>query len=161
MNILRRRSDVLFLLLIGAAAFLAAARPAHAQTTVSTFTLPVSGTASPLKTGLPETVAFSGSLVITATVVTDPALPPGVVVTIDGQGVTGVGKKTGTVYLNSLFANLTRPFGPTDSIQTTFAFFANAPGSYMSAKTGVLTLNLTYDTTTLSLTNVTGSLAAF
>jgi hypothetical protein len=140
-------------------ALLLAAPAARAQATVSTFTIQVAGNASSVKTGLPETVKFSGPVVITATVVTDPVLGPGVVVQVDGRGVIGTGQKTGTVYKNECEANLTRPFGPTDTINTTFAFFQDAPGSYMNSKTGLLTLNLTYDTTTMALTNATGTIA--
>jgi hypothetical protein len=136
-----------------------AAPAAWAQTTVSTFTIPVSGSATPAITGLTETVTFSGQVLVTATVVQDPTLPPGVVVSIDGRSVMGKGATTGTVYKNECEANLTRPFGPTDAIHLTFAFFKDAAGSYLTSKTGVLTLNLTYNTTTLSLTNVTGSVA--
>jgi hypothetical protein len=141
------------------AALLLAAPAASAQATVSTFTIQVAGNASSVKTGLPETVRFAGPVVITATVVTDPVLGPGVVVQIDGRGVIGTGQKTGKIYKNECEANLTRPFGPTDTINTTFAFFEDAPGSYMTSKTGLLTLNLTYDTTTMSLTNATGTIA--
>lgn len=132
-------------------------RAAHAQTTVSTFALQVGGTAPAVKTGLPETVTFAGGVQITATVVTDPVLPPGVVVSVDGRGVIGTGNKTGTIYKNMAVANLSRLFAATDTIVTTFAFFADAPGSYMQSKTGVLTLNLTYDPVTMALINVTGS----
>jgi hypothetical protein len=148
---------------------------ALAQTTVSTFTIQVSGTASALKTGLPETVKFSGPVVITTTVVTDPTvstptaastvLPPSVVVQIDGRGVIGTGQKTGTIYVNECEANLTRLFAATDSVEVTFAFFpapsstaaAGSVGSYLSSKTGVLTLSLTYDTTTTALTGATAA----
>jgi hypothetical protein len=137
---------------------LLATAPAYAQTSaVSSFTIQVSGTASAVKTGLSETVAFSGPLVVTANVVTDPALGPTVSVFVDGRGVTGSGNKTKTAYANTLVANLTRPFGPTDTIQTTFAFFQDTAGGYLAAKTGLLTLNLSYDTTTMALTNVTAS----
>jgi hypothetical protein len=160
------------------AALLLAAPPALAQTTVSTFTIQVSGTASSVKTGLPETVKFSGPVVVTATVVTDPSvstptattsvLPPSVVVSVDGRGVTGVGQKTGAIYNNECEANLTRPFSATDTISLTFAFFqapsataaAGSVGSYMTSKTGLLTLNLAYDTTTMALTGVTASVGA-
>ena len=136
-----------------------AALPAQAQTsTVSSFTIPVSGNASQVKTGLPETVNFSGSVIVIATVVTDPALGPTVAVFVDGRGVTGTGKQTNTTYANTCVANLTRPFGPTDVVQTTFAFFQDTAGGYLSSKTGLLTLNLTYDTTTQALTGVTASL---
>jgi len=140
------------------AGLLLEAAPARAQTkAVSSFTIQVAGTASAVKTGLQETVAFSGPVIVTATVVTDPALGPTVTLFVDGRGVTGTGNKTKTTYVNNCIANLTRLFGATDVIQTTFAFFQNTAGGYMSAKTGLLTLNLTYNTTTQALTNVTAS----
>ncbi|HEY6912571.1 MAG TPA: hypothetical protein VI356_24530 [Myxococcales bacterium] len=148
-------------------ALLLAVPPALAQTTTSTFTIQVSGTASALKTGLPETVKFSGPLVITTTVVTDPVLPPGVVVSVDGRGVVGTGQKTGTVYDNECEARLTRLFRPADTINLTFAFFpapsstaaaAGSLGAVLSSKTGLLTLNLTYDTTTTALTSAAAAI---
>src|SRR5690242_21310979 len=164
-------------LLCGAlAALLLAPSAALAQTTVSTFTIQVSGTASSVKTGLPETVKFAGPLVITTTVVTDPTvstptaastvLPPSVVVQVDGRGVIGTGQKTGATYANECEANLTRPFAATDSVVLTFAFFpapssadaaSGSLGAVLSSKTGVLTLNLTYDTATTALTGATAS----
>ena len=163
---MKKARGVLSSLLGGAvAALLLAAPAAMAQTTVSTYTINVSGSASAVKTGLPETVKFSGPLVVTTSVVSDPSLPPGVIVSVDGRGVTGVGQKTGTIYKNECEANLTRLFSATDTIKLTFAFFpapgANAPadavGAYMSSKTGILTLNLAYDTVTTALTGVTAS----
>lgn len=132
-------------------------RTANAQATVSTFTIQVSGSASAQKTGLGEVVTFSGPVVITATVVTDPVLPPGVVLNVDGRGVTGTGNKTGKTYNNMAVANLSRLFAATDTVNTTFAFFDTSPGSYLTSKTGLLTLNLTYNTTTMALTNATGT----
>jgi hypothetical protein len=131
--------------------------PAHAQATISTFTIQVSGTAPTASTALAGAVTFAGPLVVTTTVVPDPALGPGVAVFIDGRGVKGTGIKTGTVYLNECEANLTRPFAATDVIKTTFAFFEDKPGSYLNSKTGLLTLNLTYNTVTMALTKVTAS----
>jgi len=153
-------SRVIILSLLGGAlgSLFVAVRPAHAQVTTSTFTLQVSGTASAAVTGLPEAVTFAGPLVVTATVMSDPTRPTGVLVSIDGRGVKGTGSKTGTVYLNECEANLTRLFAATDVIKTTFAFFKDAAGSYLTSKTGLLTLNLSYDTATLSLVNVTGSI---
>ena len=139
-------------------ACLAAAAPVRAQTTAtSSFTLQVSGTAAAVKTGLTETVSFAGPLTVVASVVNDPTLGPVVAVFVDGRGVAGTGNKTKTAYANTCVANLTRPFGPTDTIQTTFAFFQNTEMGFLNAKTGLLTLNLTYDTTTQALTNVTAS----
>src|SRR3954469_665676 len=108
------------------AALLLLPSAARAQATTSTFSIQVSGSASQAKTGLGELVNFSGTLLITTTVVTDPDMPPMVVVSIDGRNVTGIGQKTGTVYKNELEANLTRTFQATDKIQTTFAFFKDA-----------------------------------
>jgi hypothetical protein len=99
-------------------------------------------------------------VVITATVVTDPTLPPGVVLSVDGRNVSGVGQTTKAVYKNECLANLTRTFGPTDSVQLTFSFFKDAAGSYLAAKTAVLNLSMTYNTTTMALTGVTGNFAA-
>ena len=159
MKMNRRLSRVVILsLLSGVGSLFIAVRPAHAQTsTISTATIQTSGTASAAKTGLTETVSFSGPVVVTATVSTDPTLGPGAVVSIDGRGVKGTGNKTGTVYLNECEANLTRPFAATDVIKLTFAFFADAPGSYLTSKTGLVTLTLTYDTVTMKLTKVTAS----
>jgi hypothetical protein len=124
--------------------------------TTSQATIQVSGSATASRTGLPETVTFSGNIVIHATVVTDPALPTGVTVYVDGKGVRGVGNETGTVYVNSCEANLTRLFRPTDKITLTFAFFEDKPGSFLKSKTGVVTINLTYDEATRKLTGATG-----
>ena len=160
MKTYRGLSKVVILSLLGGAlgSLFIAVRPAHAQTTTnSTFTIKVSGNASALTTGLGEAVTFSGPVVVTATVLTDPLMPTSVTVSIDGRGVKGIGANTGTVYLNECEANLSRLFAATDVIQTTFAFFRDAAGSYLTSKTGVVTLHLTYNTTTMTLTNVTGS----
>jgi hypothetical protein len=141
-----------------AAAGEATAAPAVAVTaTISEATIKVSGTASASRTGLPESVTFSGDIVIHATVVTDPAVPTGVTLFIDGKGVRGVGNETGTVYINSCEANLTRLFRPTDKITLTFAFFEDKPGAFLKSKTGVVTITLTYDEATRKLKAATGA----
>jgi hypothetical protein len=80
---------------------------------------------------------------------------------VDGRGVTGTGAKTKSTYSNTCVANLTRPFGPADVIQMTCAFFPDGAGGYMSSKTALVTINLTYDVTTMALTNATAAIAAF
>ncbi len=134
-----------------------AAQAVGVSATTSQATIKVSGSASALRTGLPETVTFSGNIVIDATVVTDPALPTGVTLFVDGKGIRGVGNETGTVYINSCEANLTRLFRPTDKITLTFAFFEDKPGSFLKSKTGVVTITLTYDEATRKLTRATGA----
>ena len=127
------------------------------STTTSEATIKVSGSATALRTGLAETVNFSGNVVVNATVVTDPALPTSVTLFVDGKGIRGVGNETGTVYVNSCEANLTRLFRPTDKITLTFAFFEDKSGSVLKSKTGVLIINLTYDEKTRKLTRATGA----
>ncbi len=146
--------------------------PAHAQatdpastisetaaltSTTSSATFQVGGIATAAKTGLAEAITFSGSVVVTATVVTDPALPTGVAVYIDGRGVKGIGNKTQIVYFNECEANLTRLFTTTDVISLTFAFFEDAKGSYLRSKTGLMNITLTYDKATMKLTAASGS----
>jgi hypothetical protein len=88
--------------------------------------------------------------------VTDPAVPTGVTLFVDGKGVRGVGNETGTVYINSCEANVTRLFRPTDKVTLTFAFFEDKSGSFLKSKTGVVTITLTYDEKTRKLTRATG-----
>lgn len=141
----------------GAAKPVEPAEPVAVSVTTSQAAIQVSGTASAIKTGLPEAVTFSGNVAIHATVVTDPAVPTGVTLFVDGKGIRGVGNETGTAYVNSCEANVTRLFRPTDTVTLTFAFFEDKAGSFLKSKTGVLTLNLTYDEATRKLTRATGS----
>jgi hypothetical protein len=133
-----------------------AAEPVGVTVTTSQATLQVSGSATASRTGLSEAVTFSGNVVIYANVVTDPALPTGVTLFVDGKGVRGVGNQTGTVYINSFEANVTRLFRPTDKISLTFAFFEDKQGAFLKSKTGVVTITLTYDEKTRTLTKATG-----
>lgn len=139
----------------------AGARAAAAAVAVTTSqaTIQVSGSAPASRTGLPESVTFSGNIVIDATVVTDPALPTAVTLFVDGKGIRGVGNETGTVYVNSFEANVTRLFRPTDKVTLTFAFFEDKQGAFRKSKTGVVTITLTYDEKTRKLTRVTGAVA--
>jgi hypothetical protein len=142
-----------------ALAALLLAPAAFAQTAVSTFNVTVAPTtATAAQTGFSEAITFSGVVHLTATVATDPVLPPQVVLSIDGREVTG--KSSTAAYKNECEANLTRPFTASDVVQLTCAVFKDGPGSYLSAKTGVFTFNLTYDMTTKALTKATVSMSA-
>ena len=153
---------VLFLVVapIHAAEETTATKAVGVTATASEATIKVGGSASALRTGLPEAVTFSGNVVVNATVVTDPALPTSVTLFVDGKGLRGIGNETGTVYINSCEANLSRLFRPTDKIVLTFAFFEEKTGAYLKSKTGELTINLTYDEKTRKLTGATGSVQA-
>lgn len=133
-----------------------AAQAVAVTATTSQATIQVGGSAAALKTGLAETLTFSGTVVISATAVTDPALPAGVTLFVDGKGIRGAGNETGTVYVSSLEANVTRLFRPTDKVTLTFAFFEEKSGAFLKSKTGVLTLTLTYDEKKRTLTGATG-----
>jgi hypothetical protein len=129
--------------------------PAHAQA-ANTFTVQASGTV----TTPAEAVAFSGPIQISSTIVTDAAGgPPTSVVNIDARQLSALGATTGTVFLNSGQANLTRPLVASDVIQTTLSFFPGGPGGFLKPKTAVLNLTLTYDLLTGALTAATASIA--
>lgn len=159
-------SRTAFLSLLGGVlgALLFGVSPALAQTTVSTFSVPVKGVLFPKDTGLKEAVTFKGNVSVTTTVVTDPTLPPAVVVQINGvSGIVAMGDNTGASYSNECEASLTRLFKATDTINLTFAFFRDpnvVSNALTNSATAVLTLNLTYDTTTTALTGATGSIVS-
>lgn len=139
-----------------ATAVITPADPAEPVDTVATTkTVQTSGAADSAKTGLAENVSFAGPLVVNTYVVTDPDLGPSTIVQVDGKGIKGTGDRAATTYLNGCEAILTRPFAAKDHIEVTFAFFDDASDSYLRAKTALLTLDLTYDTTTKQLTSAT------
>ncbi len=114
-------------------------------------------------TGLPESVYFTGPVQVS----TRPA--PGriagaqahVVVSIDLRNISGRGQSTGTTYLTSGQANLTRLFVASDAIEVTFPFFRSGTAADdPSTRTGLASFNLSYDVTTGALTTATASIAA-
>jgi hypothetical protein len=140
---------------LGAALALLLAAPAHAQA-ISTFTVQASGSVATLA----ETVNFSGPIQITATVVNDPAGgPPTSMVSIDARQVVATGATSGTVFINSGQAHLTRPLAATDVVATTFAFFPSGPGGFLKTRTALATLNLSYNLTSQALTGATATIS--
>jgi hypothetical protein len=118
----------------------------------------ISGTVS----GLPESVYFTGPVQVS----TRPA--PGriagatahVVVSIDLRNISGRGLSTGTTYLTSGQANLTRLFVASDVIEVTFPFFRTGTAGNPSTRTGLASFNLSYDVTTGALTAASASITA-
>jgi hypothetical protein len=158
----------------GALGLCLAAAPAYAQATsptpqaTSTFTLQTSGTvswptgaAAPSSTMIPEKVDCSGAVKVITTAVMRRTLPPGVVVSIDTRELSCVGQTTKAAYVNTGQANLTRLLVPNDLIETTFAFHPNVPGGYLDARTALLTLNLSFDTTTGALKSAVASIGNY
>ncbi len=114
-------------------------------------------------TGLPESVYFTGPVQVSTRPV--PGRIAGatahVVVSIDLRNISGRGQSTGTTYLTSGHANLTRLFGASDLIEVTFPFFrSGTAGGDPSTRTGLASFNLSYDVTTGALTTATASIAA-
>src|SRR6266852_2910370 len=142
--------------------------PASAQTATSTFSVNSSGTIgtppgvlAAAGVGAPENINCTGPVKIATTAVTDPSLPPGVVVRVDARGLTCVGATSKTAYLNTGFANITRLLVASDVVKMTFALYPNTAGGYMKARTGMVTVNLSYNTTTGALTGASATIGNF
>ena len=113
-------------------------------------------------TGLPESVYFTGPVQVSTRPA--PARIAGakahVVVSIDLRSISGLGQSSGTTYLTSGHANLTRLFGASDVVEVTFPFFRSGTATEPSTRTGLASFNLSYDVTTGALTTATASIAA-
>lgn len=106
-----------------------------------------------------EPVTFSGKAVIRARVTPDPDFrtPDIVVLFIDLSGVSGVGATSNKKYVTSNKTIVQRRLRPSDSVVLSFPFWqsgTNAPGS---GPAGTLSLTLTYDVNTKTLTSAAGS----
>jgi hypothetical protein len=126
--------------------------------TPTTLVIPVSGTV----VELPENVSLSGVARITSTPVTQ-RIPgrPRVVLSIDLRDVSGQGLSTGTTYVSTGEANLTRLLVPSDLVEVTFALVPNGPGGILSARKALASLTLTFDLMSGALTAASGKLTAF
>jgi hypothetical protein len=143
------------LLILGALGCLLLAAPAHAQAT-SGFTVQATGSV----TTPTEVVNFSGPLQINVVTVPDPSGgPTTAVVSLEATDIAGTGATTGTSFINSGEARLTRVLAATDVVQTTFAFYQDVPGGFMKTRTALLTVNLTYDVASGALTGATASIS--
>ena len=139
--------------LLGCLLFAAQAR---AQV-ISTLTVNASGTVATAT----ESVVFSGPMTITTTVVADPAGGPSTsVVSIDARQVVATGALSGSVFINSGQANLTRQLVSLDVIRTTFAFFPSGSGGHLNTRTALATLNLSYNLAG-TLTGASASISNF
>lgn len=124
-------------------------------TSFSSFTFTLAGTVA----GGSEAVTCSGPVKVTAMVVKDPSMPPNSIVSLDTRSLACTGATTGARYLNSGQATLTRLLGPSDQVQTSISLYPNTPDGFMHARTGLATLNLSYDVAAGALVGVSGTLA--
>src|SRR5258706_11532799 len=147
---------------------LAAAGPAAAQTATSTFSVSSSGTvgtaAGTAVVGTapaPEAISCTGTVKVSSMAASDAVLGPQDVVWLDTTALSCVGVTTKTTYLNSGQGNLTRPLVATDVLKMTFALYPNTAGGYLKARTGMVTANLSFNTTTGALTAAAASIGSF
>jgi hypothetical protein len=124
----------------------------------SSMIVPINGTVS----GLPESVSFSGSAHVTVRPAPDSAPGPmfRVAVSIELGHITGRGSSTGTIYVLSGQADLTRRFAATDMVQVTFPFSARGAAATAGARTALATFAFTFDVNTGSLVAAKASLDA-
>ena len=141
--------------LIGLSLSLAVTAAWAQATSFSSFTFTLAGTVA----GGSEAVTCSGPVKVTAMIVKDPSMPTNSIVSLDTRMLSCKGATTGTAYLNSGQATLTRLLGPTDQVQTAISLYPNTPGGFMNARTGLATLNLSYNVSTGALAAVSGTLA--
>jgi hypothetical protein len=142
------------------------ASAAHAQSANSARATPLDGTFTPASGGgavdpAAENVHCTGDVQLGTKAVNDPSLPPGIVLSVDATGLTCAGQATRGKYVTDSSETLTRLLVPSDVVQTTLAFHKATPNGFLTAKTALLTLNLTYDPVTGALTGATATLGDF
>jgi hypothetical protein len=107
-----------------------------------------------------ERVTFSGNAVVRARVMPDPDFrtPDIVVLFIDMSGVSGVGATSKKKYVTSNKTIVQRRLRPSDSVVLSFPFWQSGTTATGSGPVGTLSLTLTYDVNTKTLTAAAGSI---
>jgi hypothetical protein len=124
-------------------------------TSFSSFTFTLAGTVA----GGSEAITCSGPVKVTTMIVKDPSMPTNSIVSLDTRLLSCKGATSGTAYLNSGQATLTRLLAATDQVQAGISLYPNTPGGFMKARAGLATLNLSYNVSTGALVAVSGTLA--
>ena len=139
-----------------------AGTPARAALAPTVALIPVSGTVS----GQPESVRFSGQARVSSELVLDttrfrPPHLPAVILIIDLSGVSGTGSSTGARYTAGGDGTpVFRQLAGTDTIQIPFPFTRGTSMGTSSARTGVASFALSFDTNTGAITKGTATVAA-
>jgi hypothetical protein len=109
---------------------------------------------------LTERVTFSGKAVIRARVMPDPDFrtPDIVVLFVDLSGVSGVGATSKKKYVTSNKTIVQRRLRPSDSVVLSFPFWQSGTSNTGSGPAGTLSLTLTFDVNTKTLTAAGGSI---
>ena len=108
-----------------------------------------------------ESISFSGKAVIKAKVVDDPDFrtPPIVLLSVDLSGVSGVGQLTRTKYVTTNRQLIQRRLSASDSVRYTFPFWPSG-GPPTAGPVGAVSLSLTFNVTTRTLTAATGEITS-
>jgi hypothetical protein len=111
--------------------------------------------------GQPESVSFSGQAQVNSRLVQDPDFgKPVLLLTINLTTVSGVGSSTRAKYVIPTQELVQRHLAPSHSVQVTFPFLKSGSSDASSARTGVASFSLSFDTNTGAVTSATGSVAS-
>lgn len=127
---------------------------AQAAGTWNTALVPISGTV----TGSPESVSFSGQARVESKLAPDPDFNrPSFVLNIDLSSVSGVGRSSEKKYVIQGPERTQRAVASSHLIEFTFPFVKSTE-SPSSARAGVATFNLIFDTATGAVTAATANI---
>jgi len=151
--------------LVGAAPASSVVAKAAAATGVARLAPKAAAVAAPAAAATaagPEFVKLSGPVSVTASYIPDPAGGPATMAyAVDATKVTGAGASGLAYAATSAQANITRQFALSDTIQVTLPFFPKTAAGFLSPRTMLLTLNVTVDATTHSVTSVVSNISNF
>ena len=112
-------------------------------------------------TGSPESVAFTGNAVVKSRLAPDPDFNrPRLVLTIDLTALSGVGSMTGAKYVISGPELTQRHVAASHTLEFTFPFKSTRAPSAETARTGVASFVLDFNTSTGAVTGASGNVTS-
>jgi len=132
-----------------AAAMLWAGGAPPAQAVVSTLSSSTTASVSGSVIGSPETVAFSGTVMVGAKRVSDPDFfaPDSVVLSIDLAGISGKGQSSGKTYVVANQEVVIRRLAQVDNVIVTFPFVVSGSAMPTSPRIGAANVALSFAST--------------
>jgi hypothetical protein len=111
--------------------------------------------------GQPESVSFSGQAQIISRLVRDPDFGhPVLLLTINLGSVSGVGSSTNASYVIPSQGSVQRHLAPSHELEITFPFMKSGSTDASSARTGVASFALSFDTSTGEVTSAKGKVGS-